>query len=110
MLSSYIITKNDVQFIIKIIDKKRYPLSDMITKKDINSFISLYVVEIKIENSEIDEQYIMLQENVNNLKEIDLANESFIQKTVNAVYLEYNEKKIKIRLYLNCLISRVSQL
>ena len=93
MLSSYIITKNDVQFTIKIIDKKRYPLRDMITKQDINSFMSFYIVEIKIENSGMDEEYLMLQENIDNIKEIDVVNESLIHKTVDAMYVKYNEKK-----------------
>ena len=92
MLSSYIIKNKNLQFRIKIIDKKRYPLTDMVTNKNIDSFISFYVVEVTLENSEIEKQYIMLQENKEKIKEIEIANESFIQKTVNEMYLEYNQK------------------
>ena len=93
MLSSYIITKNDIRFTIKIIDKKMYPLTDMITKEDINYFMSFYIVEIKLENREMDEEYLMLQENIDNIKEIDVENESLIHETVNIMYMKYNEKK-----------------
>lgn len=95
MLSSYIIEKNNLQFRILIIDKKRYPLTDMLTKKDLDSFISFYVVEVTLQNSDDKlekKQYIMLQENKQKIHEIDIANESFIQKTVNEMYLEYNKK------------------
>ena len=93
MLSSYIITRNNVRFTVKIIDKRQYSLTDMVTEEDINYFMSFYIVEIKLENREMDEEYLMLQENIDNIKEIDVENESLIHETVNIMYMKYNEKK-----------------
>ena len=93
MLPSYIITRNNVQFTVKIIDKRQYPLTDMVTEEDINYFMSFYIVEIKLENLEMNEEYLMLQENIDNIKEIDVENESLIHETVNIMYMKYNEKK-----------------
>ena len=93
MLSSYIITRNNVQFTVKIIDKRQYPLTDMVTEEDINYFMSFYIVEIKLENREMDEEYLMLQENIDNIKEIDVENELLIHETINTMYMKYNEKK-----------------
>ena len=93
MLSSYIITRNNVRFTVKIIDKRQYSLTDMVTEEDINYFMSFYIVEIKLENLEMNEEYLMLQENIDNIKEIDVENELLIHETINIMYMKYNEKK-----------------
>ena len=93
MLSSYIITRNNVRFTVKIIDKRQYSLTDMVTEEDINYFMSFYIVEIKLENLEMNEEYQMLQENIDNIKEIDVENELLIHETINIMYMKYNEKK-----------------
>ena len=93
MLSSYIITRHNVRFTVKIIDKRNYSLTDMVTKEDINYFMSFYIVEIKLENREMNEEYLMLQENIDNIQEIDVENELLINETVNRMYMKYNEKK-----------------
>ena len=93
MLSSYIITRNNVRFTVKIIDKRQYSLTDMVTEENINYFMSFYIVEIKLENLEMNEEYQMLQENIDNIKEIDVENELLIHETINIMYMKYNEKK-----------------
>ena len=99
MLSSYIIEKNNLQFKVLIIDKKIYPLTDIKTQKNLDSFITFYIVEITLQvyDKKLEEKrYIMLQANTQNIKEVDISNELFIQKTINEMYLEYNRKKEQI--------------
>ena len=99
MLSSYTIQKNELQFKLLIIDKKRYPMTDMITQKNLDSFTTFYIVEITLQvyykNLE-EKRYIMVQANTQNMKEVDISNELFIQKTINEMYLENNREKEQI--------------
>ena len=99
MLSSYIIEKNNLQFKVLIIDKKIYPLTDIKTQKNLDSFITFYIVEITLQvyDKKLEEKrYIMLQANTQNIKEVDISNELFIQKTINEMYLENNREKEQI--------------
>ena len=94
MLSSYIIEKNNLQFNVLIIDKKIYPLTDIKTQKKLDSFITFDIVEITLQahdNKLEEKRYIMLQSNTQDLKEVDLSNELFIQKTINEMYLVFTK-------------------
>ena len=96
MLSSYTIEKNNLQFKVLITDKKIYPLTDIKTQKNLDLFITFYVVEITLQvyDKKFEEKrYIMLQANIQDIKEVDISNELFMQKTINEMYLEYNRKK-----------------
>ena len=39
-----------------------------------------------------EKRFIMIQENIQKIKEVDISNELFIKRTVDEMYLEYNQK------------------
>ena len=70
----------------------------MITQKTIDSFITFYVVEITLHENDKnleEKRYIMIQENKQQIKEVDISSELLIQRTVNEMYIEYNRKMNK---------------
>lgn len=100
MLASYIIQKNEIQFRILIVDKKKISYDRYDNEKNLDLFIHFYVVQIQLLgydkklNLHIKEsQYIMIQDNHQKLKEVEISSELFIQKTVDNMYLDNNQKK-----------------
>ena len=94
MLSSYIF--ENLKFTVLIIGETTYPLKDIKTQKNLDSFITCNIVEIILYDNKFEEKrYIMLQSNTQDLKEVDLANELFIKKTINEMYLVFMKNGLK---------------
>ena len=94
MLSSYIF--ENLKFTVLIIGETTYPLKDIKTQKNLDSFITCNIVEIILYDKKFEEKrYIMLQSNTQDLKEVDLANELFIKKTINEMYLVFMKNGLK---------------